>query len=181
MKITRERIKARFWASWTNQPLTKDESGVKGGILHLDERELRIGDCYAEACFLKIERDHRDADECVAAGVDGFTRRMEREPSRRQPRSRADYAAWRMSVLDMLAAPKVRPIPPVEVAEMLRERAGEFRHLAGDALDREANVLDAAGSDWVLADRLSSASLPLAVSGTRAGNVPEIQSDLSAF
>jgi len=43
-------------------------------------RHRALADHYAACCALKVERDHRDPEECARAGAEALRRRLESEP-----------------------------------------------------------------------------------------------------
>ena len=60
-----------FWALFLDSEVKADGQvpGFADWWDKADEWQRYQADCHARACAIKIERDHRDPDECIASGV----------------------------------------------------------------------------------------------------------------
>ena len=79
----------------------------------------------ASWCEVKIRRDHRDPDECVAAGVDCFRAfiRDFRPPT--EQRSGQEYSDFRFEVIRRIQDERLKPR---EVGEILADHARTHPH-----------------------------------------------------
>lgn len=73
-QIVADDIRRQFWAVFLGSKVASDGQvpGFSRWWDQADDWQRHQGTRYADACLAKIERDHRDAEECVAAGVAAF-------------------------------------------------------------------------------------------------------------
>lgn len=125
--LTRDDVLRLFWAAFLSSKVTR-EGQVPGYDRWwgnaLPNARVR-GHAYAESCWRKVDRDGRDPDEVVRAGVNAFRGELHAtaEVSIAQTRSDPEYAAFRQDILRQILADGLRPF---EVAALLEAALGRF-------------------------------------------------------
>jgi hypothetical protein len=71
VKLAAPDVRRRFWAMFLDSAVQSDGQvpGFSAWWDRADDHQRRAAQRYASSAALKIERDHRDPDECLAAGV----------------------------------------------------------------------------------------------------------------
>ena len=140
----RDDVVRRFWAAFLGSKV--DRSGRVDGYSRWcfshSGRENGLAHHFAEWCWLKIERDSREVEECIAAGVAALQDKLDAEP--KSVRSEPEYATFRFALIDRIFA---EHLTPAQVAvELLAYRDS---HASGEVPTMaEIGSLDLAKDDW---------------------------------
>lgn len=136
-------VVSAFWALFLGSEVAKDGQ-VKGyqtwcrAASEFAEQEAHR--C-AEWCWIKIERDGRDPDECIAAGVRYARDSIRRYQAPAEETPDPEYSAFRMSLIHRIMEEKLKPI---EVARILESAADRFPLITL----QECTLLRAMGDWW---------------------------------
>lgn len=136
-----------FWALFLDSKVGKDNQvpGFRRAWDTLGPQAQHTADLYAESCWIKIQRDHRDPDECIAFGVAALRLVLEHQGHESTPlRPRPEYVAFRKGLVERIRS---EHLTPEQVGHILMDAADQFHEIERDEIER----LIRAGKDWLVA------------------------------
>jgi len=122
-----DEVTRKFWAVFLGVQVGKD--GKVPGFRHawdkLSPWAKAKADAHCRWTAIKIERDGRDEDECITAGVAALRAELKWEPPP-QKRSHPEYAKFRFEIIDRVLTEHLKPF---QVAKLLEDNIDRFPFL----------------------------------------------------
>jgi hypothetical protein len=138
-------VTRQFWAIFLDSEVAKDGQvkGFQDWQREATAEAQREGARYCCFAWVKIKRDRRDPEECIATGVRALRDRLSRLPPPQEAHSNLAYAAFRFDLIQRILDENLMPI---EVARLLEAAADKFPEITVEECTNLRNQNDVWGT-----------------------------------